>query len=79
LRGDRRPGLKIVIHAEIIYSLQMIGEKGKGDKKVIESFQKYGYTQRQIAARLNLHFLAISDLMRGKSYPHNKIPDAMSS
>jgi transcriptional regulator with XRE-family HTH domain len=42
----------------------MMGEKGKGYKKIIESFQKYGYTQRQMAARLNLHFSTISDLMR---------------
>jgi len=34
---------------------------------IIEAVQKYGYTQRQIAAHLHMHYSTISNLVRGKA------------
>jgi putative transposase len=46
---------------------KVILDKSKRDKKVFDAVQKYGYTQQQIAAHLNMHYSTISNLMRGKA------------
>jgi len=42
-------------------------DREKRNKKIIEAVQKYGYTQRQIAAHLHMHYSTISNLVRGKA------------
>jgi len=59
-RYVNRPGL------ERIFTEDVISDKGKRDAKIIDAVEKYGYTQQQIAAHLNLHYSTISNLVRGK-------------
>lgn len=59
-RYVNRPGL------ERIFTENVILDKGKRDAKIIDAVEKYGYTQQQIAAHLNLHYSTISNLVRGK-------------
>ena len=60
-RYVNRPGL------DKIFLKQAAMDKGKRDKKIIDAVQKYGYTQQQIAAHLNMHYSTISNLVRGKA------------
>ncbi len=50
-----------------IFPKQVILDKKKRDKRIIDAVQKYGYTQQLIAAHLNMHYSTISNLVRGKS------------
>jgi hypothetical protein len=50
-----------------ILPLQVAMDKGKRDKKIIADVQKYGYTQQQIAAHLDMHYSTISNSVRGKA------------
>ena len=50
-----------------IFLKDVILDKKKRDKKIIETVQKYGYTQQQIAAHLHMHYSTISNLVRGKA------------
>jgi putative transposase len=36
------------------------------DRKIAEAVEEYGYTQREVADYLGLHFLSVSRIMRGK-------------
>jgi len=45
----------------------VILDKRKRDKKIVAAVQKYGYTQQQIAAHLNMHYSTISNLVRGQA------------
>lgn len=60
-RFVNRPGL------EKIFTTKVMLDKKKRDAKIIDAVRKYGYTQRQIAAHLNLHYSTISNLVRGKA------------
>jgi REP element-mobilizing transposase RayT len=60
-RYVNRPPLDKVIPNNVIL------DKRKRDKKIIDAVQKYGYTQQQIAAHLNMHYSTISNLVRGKA------------
>ncbi len=50
-----------------IFPKNVILDKRKRDKKIIDAVQKYGYTQQQIAAHLSMHYSTISNLVRGKA------------
>jgi putative transposase len=50
-----------------IFPKNVILDKRKRDKKIIDAVQKYGYTQQQIAGHLNMHYSTISNLVRGKA------------
>jgi transposase len=50
-----------------IFPKNVILDKRKRDKKIIAAVQKYGYTQQQIAAHLNMHYSTISNLVRGQA------------
>jgi len=50
-----------------VFPKTVILDKSKRDKKIIDAVQKYGYTQQQIAAHLNMHYSTISNLVRGKA------------
>ena len=60
-RYVNRPDLKKVLKESVL------GDRKKRNKKIIEVVQKYGYTQRQIAAHLQMHYSTISNLVRGKA------------
>jgi REP element-mobilizing transposase RayT len=60
-RYVNRPGL------ERIFTENVILDKRRRDAEIIDAVHKYGYTQRQIAAHLNLHYSTISNLVRGKA------------
>jgi predicted XRE-type DNA-binding protein len=62
-KGQRfinRPSLKNIFTAEVLQS------KGASDERIIEAVKKYGYTQKQIADHLGLHFSSVSRIMRMK-------------
>lgn len=42
-----------------------LGHSPTRNKTIIDDVAKYGYTQQQIAAHLNLHYSTISNLVRG--------------
>jgi len=50
-----------------IFPKNVILDKRKRDKKIIDAVQKHGYTQQQIAAHLNMHYSTISNLVRRKA------------
>jgi putative transposase len=50
-----------------VFPNNVILDKRKRDKKIIDAVQKYGDTQQQIAAHLNMHYSTISNLVRGKA------------
>jgi REP element-mobilizing transposase RayT len=60
-RYVNRPGL------ERIFTENVILDKKQRDSKIIDAVHKYGYTQQQIAAHLQLHYSTISNLVRGKA------------
>jgi len=50
-----------------VFPKNVILDKRKRDRKIIDAVQQYGYTQQQIAAHLNMHYSTISNLVRGKA------------
>jgi len=50
-----------------IFPKNVVLNKKKRDKNIFDAVQKYGYTQQQIAAHLNMHYSTISNLVRGKA------------
>ena len=50
-----------------VFKESMLRDRKKRNKMIIEAVQKYGYTQRQIAAHLHMHYSTISNLVRGKA------------
>ncbi len=52
---------------EKVFPKNVILDKRKRDKKIIDAVQKYGYTQQQIAAHLNMHYSTISNIVRVKA------------
>ena len=49
-----------------IFTLEGLKSKGTRDERIIEAVEKYGYTQKQIADHLGLHFSSVSRIMRMK-------------
>jgi hypothetical protein len=60
-RYVNRPDLKK------IFTEKVVADKRRRDAKIVDAVQKYGYTQQQIAAHLNMHYSTISNLVRGKA------------
>jgi hypothetical protein len=60
-RYVHRPGL------DKLFTKQVIIDKSKRNKKIVDAVAKYGYTQQQIAAHLRMHYSTISNLVRGKA------------
>lgn len=60
-RYVNRPDLKKVFKESILRN------KKKRNKMIVEAVQKYGYTQRQLAVHLHMHYSTISNLVRGKA------------
>ena len=49
---------------EKIFSEDITGDKRKRDKKIVEATGKYGYTQREVADNLKMHFTSVSRIIR---------------
>jgi hypothetical protein len=47
-----------------IFSNIELSEKKKRNKKIVEAIERYGYSQREIARHLGLHYASISRLVR---------------
>ncbi len=50
-----------------IFKEGALRDREKRNKMIVEAIQRYGYTQRQIAAHLHMHYSTISNLVRGKA------------
>ena len=50
-----------------IFKESVLRDRLKRNKMIIEAVEKYGYTQRQIAGHLLMHYSTISNLVRGKA------------
>ena len=50
-----------------IFKENVLRDKKKRNKMIVEAVQKFGYTQRQIAAHLRMHYSTISNLVRGQT------------
>lgn len=57
-RYINRPGL------EKIFTDEVLQTREKRNQKIAEAVEKYGYTQREIADHLGLHFTSVSRLMK---------------
>ncbi|MBA4395121.1 MAG: addiction module toxin RelE [Desulfobacca sp.] len=51
---------------ETIFTPEVPQNKGIRDKRIHEAVEKYGYTQKQIADHLGLHFSSVSRILRRK-------------
>ena len=49
-----------------IFTRGILADKRKRDRKIAETIEKYGYTQRSIADQLGVHFTYISRILRGR-------------
>jgi REP-associated tyrosine transposase len=46
--------------------MEVLRDKGKGDKSIGEAVSEHGYTQREVADHLRLHFTFVSRILRKK-------------
>ena len=49
-----------------IFTIKVLQSKGARDERIIEAVEKYGYSQKQIADHLGLHFASVSRIIRMK-------------
>lgn len=47
-----------------LFSGRVLQDKAKRDERIEEAVEKYGYTQREVADHLGMHFTSISRIMR---------------
>ncbi len=57
---------------ENIFTPEVLQSKEARDERIIEAVEKYGYSQRQIADHLGLHFSSVSRIMRMKEIMSRK-------
>jgi len=50
-----------------IFTKGALRERGRRNEKVEETVERYGYTQREVADFLGLHFTSVSRIMNQKS------------
>ena len=58
-RFMNRPPLKDIFTADTL------GDKRERNEKIIKAVDSYGYTQREVADYLGIHFTSVSRIMRG--------------
>jgi len=51
---------------ERLFGNDVIRDKKRRDKKIVEAVEGYGYSQKEVADHLGMHFSSISRIMRGK-------------
>jgi hypothetical protein len=49
---------------EKLFEEEVIGDKRRRDKRVVEAVEGFGYSQREVADYLGMHFTSISRIMR---------------
>jgi hypothetical protein len=49
-----------------LFKVEVIRDKRKRDKKIVEAVEDFGYSQREVADNLGMHFSSISRIMRRK-------------
>ena len=47
-----------------LFEEEVIGDKRKRDKRIVEAVEGFGYSQREVADYLGMHFTSISRIMR---------------
>jgi DNA-directed RNA polymerase specialized sigma subunit len=52
---------------EDIYRSDVLEDKRKRDKSIGEAVFKHGYTQREVADHLGIHFTSVSRILRQKT------------
>ena len=51
---------------EILFADELIGDKKRRDKRIVEAVERFGYSQKEVADHLGMHFSSISRIMREK-------------
>jgi transposase len=51
---------------EIFFADELIGDKKRRDKRIVEAVEEFGYSQKEVAEHLGMHFSSISRIMRGQ-------------
>ena len=49
-----------------LFEEEIIGDKRRRDKRIVEALEAFGYSQREVADYLGMHFSSISRIMRQK-------------
>ena len=49
-----------------LFGEEVIGDKRRRDKRIVEAVEGFGYSQREVADHLGMHFPSISRMMRQK-------------
>ena len=49
-----------------LFEEEVIGDKRRRDKRIVEAVEGFGYSQREVADHLGMHFSSISRIMRQK-------------
>ena len=49
-----------------LFGEEVIGDKRRRDKRIVEALEAFGYSQREVADYLGMHFSSISRIMRQK-------------
>jgi len=68
-RGQRylgRPGL------EDMFSKDVVGDRKKRDERLVRAVGEWGYSQREVADYLGLHYSTLSRIMKEREKPTNK-------
>jgi len=51
---------------EILFADELIGDKKRRDKRIVEAVERFGYSQKEVGDHLGMHFSSISRIMREK-------------
>ena len=51
---------------EKLFEDEVIGDKKRRDKRIVEAVEGFGYSQKEVADHLGMHFSSINRIMRGK-------------
>jgi hypothetical protein len=49
-----------------LFEEEVIGDKRRRDKRIVEAVEGFGYSQREVADHLGMHFTSINRIMRQK-------------
>ena len=49
-----------------LFEEEVIGDKRRRDKRIVEAVEGFGYSQREVADHLGMHFSSISRIIRQK-------------
>ena len=49
-----------------LFEEKVIGDKRRRDKRIVEAVEGFGYSQREVADHLGMHFTSINRIMRQK-------------